>query len=482
MAQNHEAESSSRTFWTASISVLGQSSQQISGFVVTVLAAAFLSAQDYGVYALSVVFVEFVVMLTYTGFFHFLVTSKADDDAVLPTIFWLMCVINTVGGFAMILVAAPAARFFDAPDLQPVLQLLGLMQPLAAAISWGAACLTRAGRMRTYFFNIIVSNVLALLAGTVLLVLWQSLYALVAYRVARLFIGAFLFLRSAPQRPTLRFDTIVFSQAWRYALGLYGARSLTFFSTFGADLILAYVFSTAESGLYRFANRIATASIDIIAQPLRSFSLKSFGHSARAAQSLTPKFTVFFLASLFLVGGFALTVVVMARPAIETWFQPEYILAVGVVHALALRAAAQVGQHMIEPVFSAARHTEIAFYHNLFLSSLVLTSVVLFAPFGMLQVAWAQAAVQLIFIPFSLWIIAKFSGIDLRPTLARLPSVVAILLGYAVIVWGAALFIDYLVLEPPAHLLLLILAAFIIGCAACLMAWQRGILNAEVFS
>lgn len=475
-------QSKVRSGSNAVISVLGLSAQQLSGFVITILAAGFLSAAEYGVYALAIVFVEFVVMLTYAGFFHFIVNSDADEAEVLPTMFWVMLAIGTIGGALMFVFAGTLARFFDAPELAPILRLFGLMQPFASGISWGAAYLTREGLMRQYFLILIAANVFALISGALVLILWQSLYALVLYRATRIVFSLVLFALAVPSLPRFRFNTALFLSAWRYAAGLYGARTLTFFSMFGTDLILAYLFTTAESGLYRFANRLAVSAVDIIAQPLRSFSLKSFGAAARKGAPLTPVFARFFPGSVFLVGGFALTVCVLGGAMIDTLFRTEYLLALGAVQALAVRACARVGQNMVEPTFSATKKTGVAFHNNLIVTTAMLITILLVAPFGFVTLAWAQAAVQVASVPFSLWTISRWSPVELRPALQSGLRAVILLLMYGCGLWLFWQGIGQLVLSPFWQLTLGMVVATVLGLTTTCLAYIWGVLNPQIFA
>lgn len=475
-------DSAARSGGNAVVSVLGLSAQQISGFVITLLAAGFLSAAEYGVYTLAIVFVEFVVMLTYTGFFHFIVTSDARDDAVLPTMFWVMVAIGTCGGAMMILFATPIATFFDVPELAPILVLFGMMQPFASGISWGAAQLTRAGLMRRYFLILIAANAFALVAGSLVLVLWHSLYALALYRATRLVFSLVLFGLNVPTLPRFHFDLGLFREAWRYALGLYGARTLTFFSMFGTDLVLAYLFSTAASGQYRFANQLATSTVDIIAHPLRSFSLKSFGAAARKGTSLTPVFNAYFPGMLFLVGGVALTVFVLGGALIETLFRPEYFAAVGAVQALSLRACARVGQNMVEPTFSATKRTGVAFTHNLILTSAMLATILCVAPFGFIQVAWAQAVLQIASVPVSLWVIARYAPVDIRPSLHSALQAMIVLICYGAALWLVWQLIGLTDFRGGMKLGLGLAAVPVLAAVASAVAYRIGMLKPQIFA
>lgn len=416
----------------AVISMLGLTSQQIASFVITLLAAGFLSAADYGVYTLAIVFVEFVVMLTYTGYFHFVVTSDSEEEALLSTMFWIMTGIGAMGGLLLVIFAAPLAALFDAPELAPVLRLFGVMQPFASAIGWASAALTRAGSMRRYFLILIATNLGGLAGGCLVLVLWQSLYALVAYRAIRIVLGVAMFGMAVPRLPRWRFDTALAREATSYAGGLYGSRLLGFFSTFGADLILAFLFSTAEAGLYRFANRLAMASVDIVAQPLRSFALKRFGEAARGGRPLGAEVAGFLGANVFLMGGVAITIAVLGESLVGTLFRPEYLAALAALQALAVRAAGLAGNHLIEPVFAARHANRIGMYYNMVWTAIMLAAILVFSGQGLVALAGAQAAVAVLSSVSALWVIGRHGKVALRPAMRNAAIALVLLAVYAV--------------------------------------------------
>ena len=401
---------------TAMLSMMGLASQQISGFIITLLAASFLAPVEYGVYTLAIVFVELVLAFTYTGFFHFVVTASEDEDNVLATMFWLMQLVGWLGGGALILFAPWLAEVFRSPDLAPVLRYLGLLQPLGACMAWCSAKLIRRQKMQRHFSIMLTQNTLALLGGAVMLMLWQSLFALVIYRYIRAITGTLLYLTFTADRPTWRFDFRLAQKALRYASGLYGTRLLMFISNFGTDLLLALFFTTAESGLYRFANRLATATVDIVGQPLRSFALNQFGAAARNGEDLEPVLTRFCGVMVILMGGFAATLIVFGADVISLLFQPSYLAAIGALYALAFRVFAEFGNALIVPLFAAQHKTQITMFHNLLWTSVMIAAIFATAQMGLNTLAFAQAIVALLSAFAAFAVIRWQGGIPIKST------------------------------------------------------------------
>lgn len=466
---------------TAVLSVVCLSTQQASALIITLLAAGFLSTSEYGIYTLAVVFAEFVIMLTYTGFFHFVVNSEAEDDRVLSTMFWIMTAIGLLGGLVLYLTAPAIAIFFDAPALEPVLKAFGFMQPFASAIGWATAALTRAGLMRRHFLSIGVSNVGALAIGAALLTIWQSVFALVAFRASRIIFQCIFYGLSIPKRPKFIFDAQLMREAASYSVGLYGSSLLTFFANFGTDLVLAGLFSTAESGLYRFANRLAQATVEIVAQPYRTFALRHFGDAARNKASLAPVFAQFLGAGTLLLGGFAATLFVLGGPIVDVMFRPEYAAAIVAMQALTIRAGARVGQLIIQPVFAARKSTTPAFYFNIGLTAAILGSIVIFAPMGIEALAIAQAAIQVISVPLAVVVIHRWAEVDTRPAMNHFYWALGLVLAYGIGLWSLWHATSALNLSNSWHLsgsfvLAIILAVPVIG-----YAMRRDIFSLKMF-
>lgn len=467
---------------TALLSLFAAGSQQIAALLMTLLAAGILGAADYGVYALALVFVEAVVMLTYTGFYHFIVTSEDDTGVVLSTMFVVLLAIGSLGGAVMALSADWLAAVFHAPDLAPTLRILAILQPVASVVGWGSAALTRAGHMRPYFRAIATSNIVALSVGTLAMIAWQTVAALILFRAVRVLLAAALLFVAAPQKPGLTIDTGMIRRAARYAQGLYSARVLGFAANFGTDLALALLFSTAESGLYRFAHRLTMASVDLVAQPLRTFALRAFGDTARRGIAPGGIFSDFLASGLLLTGLVSATVFVLAPLAVGTLFHPDYAAAVPVVRALCLLAIARVVQQMIEPVFATRATTTGAFRGTLTVAVAMICAIAVAAPSGITPLAWSLAAAQFLTVPALLALIRRRGGIPLRPAVGQALKALVLVAGFTVALSTTLMIFPFFALPSTVLLALGVMAATGLGAITLAAGLRSGALPATLFS
>ena len=427
------ARKSARRGALAIFAMLARSLQQISTFVVTLLAARFLIPAEYGIYSLGIVFITLIQTLTYTGFYHFIVTSKQDDESLLATSFWMIT--GLAGGSALLLMLAayPIAWIYDAPELGPVLLLLALIQPLAGAGAWFSAVLLRRGAMNLHFSIMFLQNLIAMIGGALLLWMWQSLFALVAFRYLRVVSGAVLYLILCRDRPALRFDRVLAREATSFSGGLYGARFLNFLSRYSGDLMLGLLFTTAEAGLYRFGSRVAGGAVDVISQPIRSFALTQFGAAARNDRPLEGPLRRFTGSIVLLTGGTAAVVIVLARDAIVTLFDPAYLSGLPVTYAMAVSGVIGVGTLILEPALAARAQTGRIMMFNAVWAVISIAGVFASAPFGLTAMAVMQTVLTALATLSALWMIRRATGIPVGGALRALLGAGALSVGYGLV-------------------------------------------------
>ena len=457
--------------------------QQVSTLVITLLAARFLEPAQYGVYSLGIVFIVLVQTMTYTGFYQFILTSKADDGAVLSTCFWLIVGLVSLASLGLGLAAFPLQWMFQAEPLGMVLLLLALIQPLASIGAWSSAALLRRGAVMRNFTVMFGQNLVALTGGTILLWFWHSIYALVAFRYLRVLTGAVLYALLGRDRPGLTFRRDLARQATAFSGGLYGSRALGFLARYAADLLLGLLHSPAAVGLYRFGNRVATGASDVFNQPMSSFAATQFGAAARQDRDLAMPLARFSGTITMLSGLTGAVIVVFAHDVIALFFQPSYIAALVVTYAMALRGAASVGQMLVEPAFAALGRTGWVMLFDLVSTLIAIAAIFAASPFGLEMLAWTQAAVVLAATGWAFWLLHWHGGIRIAGALRNFAGAAALSALYGLALSGLyTRGIAALPLPPAETLALGLLGAGMLALAALALAAQLRIFSLQAFS
>ena len=388
-----------------------RSLQQLSTLIITLLAARFLPVAEFGIYALGAVFMMLIQTMTYTGFYHFVVTSKDADEDVLPTSFWMITGLSLAAAAVFCALAWPLEWLFEAPGLAPVIALLVLAQPVSSFSAWASAVLLRRGTVQTNFNIMFIQNLVALLAGAALMTFWHSLFALVAFRYIRAIIGIVLYMGAGVHVPPLRFNRVLARSATAFSSHLYGSRFLAFLAKYASDLMLGFYFSVAEVGLYRFGNRIASSATDVLVQPMGNFAISQMGANARAGRPLDELVRRFSGSMALLTGIVCAGMIVFGEAILENFFNESYMAALVVTYAMAVRGVMSTGQAGMEAFFSAIGETNWVTRFNFVSAVVSVLSIFATVPFGLEVLAWGQAGVVLALTLYGFYMMKAKGGI-----------------------------------------------------------------------
>lgn len=419
----------------AGIAFAGRASQQITGLAVTVLAASFLAPGDYGVFMLATAFAMLLQSLSYSGVFHFIAREDDQQDGFFSTCFWVM-VLVALAGSALLAAAAPLLGYaFGAPEFATILLWLLLDQVIGIPIAWISAVLIRREELTKLYSINIVSNLVSFALGVGAIYLWNSVYALVVYRFICTITGLLLFSWFTQLLPGWKFNRKTAAEAFRYSTGIYGSRGLTFFSQYGADLILGFAFSTHEVGLFRFANRIVTAAVEGVCQPLANFSVMQFSADHRRNASLSTTYLRFLSSTFLMVGIVCISIAILIEPSVSTFFGQQYQGAIWVAYALCIGRFLQTPDSFVVPSLAATGKTNTVFWFTS--AKLAISTILLFstAPFGLYAVTNGQAVAMALTGLAAAILIARNLHTDTRQMLLVLGRTAVLLTGFALVSW-----------------------------------------------
>ena len=127
-------------------------SQSVS-FIISIILARLLFPQEYGVIALSMVFINITNVFAVSGLGTSLIQKKDADDVDFSTMFYAGIFIS-VALYGLLFLAAPfIADLYHSELVCPVLRALGLVVPIQAVNSIQQAALSRGLDFKKFFFR-----------------------------------------------------------------------------------------------------------------------------------------------------------------------------------------------------------------------------------------------------------------------------------------------------------------------------------------
>lgn len=219
MKENLKFKTLSSLGWNFLQKLLGQS----LSFLVTVILARMLQPQDYGVVALSSMFLVLLSTFMDGGLNAALIQKKSIDDKDYNTVFYFCLVMSFVIYF-MIYMLAPLFSSLYANDLIcPIVRVLALTIPLGALTSIQNAIVIRDLRFKTFFYASIIGQIVSAIIGITMAYLKYGPWALVAQNMASSIINTLVMLYIVRWFPKLIFSRKRFKQLFSFAGSKFAA-------------------------------------------------------------------------------------------------------------------------------------------------------------------------------------------------------------------------------------------------------------------
>ncbi|MEL7108094.1 MAG: oligosaccharide flippase family protein [Pseudomonadota bacterium] len=243
---------------------------QIGALVVFIILTGQLSPAVFGVFALALIFVEFMNQEGRYSSIDTLVQMQRADGAATSTVFWSMTAFYALVALIFWLAAPFIARALNTPEFTWVLRALALSL-IPVPIMFGP--LARLN-MEHDFQAIAVRSIMATAVGGVggVAVAFGPApeWALVVQRVLQLLTEAVFLLAKTRLFPTWQFDRDLFGTFAPQVARIFVAQSCIKSLYRLLDFILAVFFGPATVGIWRIAERLLQTAFQAFAAPLSS--------------------------------------------------------------------------------------------------------------------------------------------------------------------------------------------------------------------
>lgn len=191
-------------------------------FVVQIVLARLLLPEDYGLIAMTVIFITMANIFVQSGFNIALIQKKNTTEADFSSVFYLSLLVAGILYMILFFAAPPIAAFFGEPQLVPVLRILSITLFFGAFSSIQNAVIARGMQFKKLFFSSLGAIVVSGAVGIAMAYTGYGVWALVGQQITnQLLVMVILFL-TLQWRPRLLFapENVkgLFSYGWKIML------------------------------------------------------------------------------------------------------------------------------------------------------------------------------------------------------------------------------------------------------------------------
>ena len=175
-------------------------------FVVSIVLARLLDPSVYGTVALVTVFTTILQVFVDSGLGNALIQKKNADDLDFSSVFWFNITVCTVLYTAMFFAAPLIARFYNMPELTPVVRAISLIIVISGVKNVQQAYVSRNMLFKRFFYATLGGTIGAAVIGILMAYHGFGVWALVAQMLFNTFVDTAILWITVKWRPKLMFS------------------------------------------------------------------------------------------------------------------------------------------------------------------------------------------------------------------------------------------------------------------------------------
>lgn len=270
-------------------------------FLFSVFLARMLSPDDYGLLAISFVFVSIAYIIADSGFGNAIIRKEGLTEDDLSTAFFSNIVIGVFCCIVLWLTAPIIAEYYKLPILKDVIRVSSVCVVISALGSIQQALFTREIDFKRQAKISFVSVCIGGIVGVTFAINGLGVWALVAQSMGRQVSNSFLLYKSCAWVPNLKWSPSSFKHLWKYGSRLMASTLLysVFNNVYG--LMIGKFYSAAVLGNFVNARRISEYPSSTLTETIQRVSFPVFSKLQTDKERLLDGYKKMLQCSTFLV-------------------------------------------------------------------------------------------------------------------------------------------------------------------------------------
>lgn len=401
--------------------------------VSTLILARLLVPGDFGLVSLAVAILAGLELLGAFSFDMALIQNQHADRSHYDTVWTMQLLFAAFFAVALLVLAYPAARFFDEPRLAAVMQWLSFGTLIGGLSNVGVVAFRKELDMAKEFTLLFAKRVVLFSVTVTLAFLWRDYWALVAGTVTGMIAGVLISYRMHPYRPRLCLEK--WRELYGFSRWLFLNNTLGFLYTKAADLIVAKSIDTTSLGYYSLAYEISNMPSSELVMPINRAVFPGYSKMSSDVASLRQGYlNVISMVVLFAVPA-SVGLGCIALPMVTVLLGTKWLSIVPLIPVLAIFG-------MLTAVMGCGHYALLAAGRPRDVTVLLATRAGIAVPmlalsvvkWGILGAAWALLLSSVLLLPLNhyfLWATLRVQTKDLlrthwRPTIATIVMAVVL--------------------------------------------------------
>ncbi|MBX9745841.1 MAG: oligosaccharide flippase family protein [Hyphomonadaceae bacterium] len=378
-----------------------------ASFLTVPFLARLLDPSDFGLVALAMAVVSISLAASDAGLSRSLIrTSELDSDA-WSSAYWLILAATGAVSLALAALAWPASIFFETPALLPVMIALAIIPLMTGLLELPLAALIK----REDLLPIASADFVAAAAGAAAAIGFAlagfGAWALVAQNLVNVAIRAPIILIAARYKPRFVFSLNALGEHLRFARDTFGYSVMQAIGKQIDPFVIGKALGTAQLGLYSVAFRIMNLPASVVATPVQTALYPRLSQLRDKPDELRALVIAATMAQAALVFPAVGAAAAASGAFFETLLSERWAAAGAIFSALAIAGMVQTISNFNSSLLQALGRTGERLRLTTEFTVLWAITAILTAQFGIIVLAAAFSALNLLYLPRSLGVLLK---------------------------------------------------------------------------
>ena len=245
--------------WVTFASFFTQFLQLIS----LVFYARLLSTEDFGIFAILMIFVGFLDMFKDLGTREVLIHTKNPSKELYSSVFYLNIFVGFILTLVIILLSSPISIFFDSPKVNELLKLISINFIITSSVIVQNSFLEKQLNFKITTIAQTLASMGGIAIGISLAVYGMGIYSLIYQTLATSCIMMILIWWYSSWRPMFYFAWSDIKNIWKYTMNLSLFNIINYFTRNFDNLLIGKFLDTAALGIYSLAYKLMLYPLQI---------------------------------------------------------------------------------------------------------------------------------------------------------------------------------------------------------------------------
>ena len=282
--------------WVTFASFFTQFLQLIS----LVFYARLLTPEDFGIFAILMIFVGFFQIFSDMGTKAALIHTKNSSEELYSSVFYFNIFVGIILTLVLILLSAPISIFFDAPKVSELTKLISINFFITSLVIVQQSLFEKQLNFKIITISRTLAGIGGLTIGLSLAVYGMGVYSLIYQVLATSSIFAILIWWYSNWRPMFYFAWSDIKSIWRYTMNLFFFNFINYFTRNTDNVLIGKFLDAGALGVYSLAYKIMLYPL-VISKILMSILFPAFSK----IQDDNEKFQEVYLRAIFVIALFS---------------------------------------------------------------------------------------------------------------------------------------------------------------------------------